>query len=62
MAVVLQPDPLVRSQFSRVTMPAILESNFSTSTHKAQQPIGRRTADLDPGLGSSLPALDDLLA
>src|SRR5258707_15861259 len=36
MAVVLQPDPLVRSQFSRVTMPAILESNFSASTHLAQ--------------------------
>src|SRR5712692_7897476 len=53
-AVVLQPEPLVHSQFGWVPMSAILECSFPTAPHLAQQPIGRRTTDLDPGLGSSL--------
>ena len=35
-------------------MSAILECSFPTGAHKAQQPVGGRTTDLDPGLGSSL--------
>src|SRR5258708_24386587 len=37
-----------------MSMSAILECSFPTGAHKAQQPVGGRTTDLDPGLGSSL--------
>ena len=53
-AVGFQPGPLVRSQLSRVPVSSILESSFPTATHLAQQPIGRRTTDLETGLGRSL--------
>jgi hypothetical protein len=43
-------------------MSAILECSFPAGARKAQQPVGGRTTDLDPGLGSSLPATDDLFA
>jgi len=42
------------SQFGGVSMSAILECSFPTGARKALQPVGGRTTDLDPGLGSSL--------
>jgi hypothetical protein len=53
-AVGFQPIPLGWAQFDRVPVSSILESGFPTATHLAQQPIGGRTTDWDPGLGSGL--------
>ncbi len=60
--VAFQPCPLGRTQFGGVSMSTFLECSFPADAHLAQQPISCRTTDLDPGLGSSLPALDDLFA